>query len=200
MRKLCIIIASIAACMIVQFQSISCSAREIAPEDLLEITVYGHEDLSTKTRVSSEGTISFPLLGTINVEGKTVRDLETEIEKLLNKDYIVNPHVVVLTLEYYLNQLNIIYIIGEVKNPTTINLTKNKVTNILEAISMAGGFTDEANKRKIEIIRIDPDGVKKKIIVNLSSILKKQKKGNADEEDETAIKPGDVIMVPARLF
>ncbi len=195
--KLNITALFLAVCMIFQFPSVPCEAREIVTEDVLQITVYGQPDLSITTRVSSEGEISFPLLGALNVAGKTVRELEKEIEVLLDKDYIVNPHVAVLTTEYH---LNIVYVMGEVNAPQAIDLTMNKVTTILEVISMAGGFTDIANKNKILIIRTAPDGTKENITVKLASIIKKRKKGKVGGEDETAIRPGDVIMVSERIF
>ncbi len=164
---------------------------------MLEINVYGHEDLSIVTRVSSEGEISYPLLGTLKVVGKTVRELEKNIQLLLDKDYIVNPHVVVFTKEYH---LNIVSVMGEVKKPTTIDLNNNKVTTVLEAISMAGGFSETANKNKIQIIRTSPDGTKEYFTVKLDSLIKKLKSGKAEVDDKLSLKPGDVIMVSGRIF
>ncbi len=164
---------------------------------MLEINVYGHDDLSITTRVSSEGEISYPLLGTLKVVGKTVRELEKNIQLLLDKDYIVNPHVVVFTKEYH---LNIVSVMGEVKKPTTIDLNNNKVTTVLEAISMAGGFSETANKNKIQIIRTSPDGTKEYFTVKLDSLIKKLKSGKAEVDDKLSLKPGDVIMVSGRIF
>ncbi len=184
-------------CLIAQSVCVPCEGREIVPEDVLEINVYGHNDLSITTRVSSEGEISYPLLGILHVEGMTVRELEKNIQVLLDKDYIVNPHVVVFTKEFH---LNIISVMGEVKKPTTIDLNKNKVSTILEAISMAGGFSDTANKNKIQIIRATPDGSKEYITVKLDSLIKKLKSGKTELEDRLSLKPGDVVMVSGRIF
>ncbi len=184
-------------CMIALSVCVPCEGREIVPEDVLEINVYGHNDLSITTRVSSEGEISYPLLGILRVEGMTVRELEKNIQVLLDKDYIVNPHVVVFTKEFH---LNIISVMGEVKKPTTIDLNKNKVSTILEAISMAGGFSDTANKNKIQIIRATPDGSKEYITVKLDSLIKKLKSGKTELEDRLSLKPGDVVMVSGRIF
>ncbi len=167
------------------------------PGDVLEINVYGHDDLSITTRVSSEGEISYPLLGTLEVAGMRVRELEQKIQVLLNKDYIVNPHVVVFTKEYHLNS---VFIMGAVKKPTTIDLNKNNVTTVFEAISMAEGYSDSANKKKIQIIRTAPDGTKEYIDVKLNSLIKKLKSGKVEAEGRFAVKPGDVIMVPERAF
>lgn len=194
--KLSVTAVFIVVCMIINSQFVPCEAREIVPEDVLEITVCEHNDLSITTRVSSNGYISFPLLGSLNVSGMTVRELEKEIEELLDKDYIVNPHVVVLTTEF---SSKLVYIMGEVKMPQAIDLTRNKGTTILEAITMAGGFTDKANRNKIKIIRTTADGTKENIKVKFSSIIKGSKIDHGDRDD-TGIKPGDVIIISQRKF
>ncbi len=195
--KLNITIVFIFLCLLIQSEYGPCEGREIVPDDVLEINVYGHDDLTITTRVSSEGEISYPLLGALKVVGKTVRELEKEIQALLDRDYIVNPHVVVFTKEYH---INIVSVMGEVKKPTTIDLNKNKVTTILEAISMAGGFSDTANKNKIQIIRTAPDGTKEYITVKLDTLIKKLKNGKVGAEDKSTLTPGDVIMVSERIF
>jgi Periplasmic protein involved in polysaccharide export len=172
--KLSFTFTLLALCLLIRSAFLLCEAREIAPEDVLEINVYGHDDLSITTRVSSEGEISYSLLGTLKVAGMKVRELEKEIQALLGRDYIVNPHVVVFTKEYHLNSVSVM---GAVKKPTTIDLNKNKVTTILEAISMAEGFSDVANKNKIQIIRIAPDGTREYITVKMDKLIKKLKSG-----------------------
>ncbi len=183
--------------MLIQSELLLCGAREIAPEDVLEINVYGHDDLSITTRVSSEGEISYPLLGTLKVAEMKVRELEQEIQTLLDKYYIVNPHVVVFTKEYHLDSVSVM---GAVKKPTTIDLNKNKVTTIFEAISMAEGFLDVASKNNIQIIRTASDGTKEYITVQMDKLIKKLKSGKVEVEGKLAVKPGDVIMVPERVF
>lgn len=173
-----------------------CEGRQIAPEDTLEITVYEHEDLSITTRVSSDGYISFPLLGSIHVEGLTVRKLEKKVAELLDKDFIVNPHVVVFTREY---RAKYVYVMGEVNKPQAIDLSEKKGTTILEAISTAGGFTDKANLNKILIIRKTADGTKETIRIKLSTITKKGRNVNKKGGD-IRLEPGDIILVSQRIF
>ena len=173
-----------------------CEGRQIAPEDTLEFTVYEHEDLSITTRVSSDGYISFPLLGRIHVEGMTVRKLEKKIAELLDKDYIVEPQVVVFTREY---RAKYVYIMGEVNKPQAIDLFEKKVTTVLEAISIAGGFTDTANLNKIVIIRKKADGTKETIKIKLSTITKKGRNVNK-KGGNIKLESGDIILVSQRVF
>lgn len=194
--KLNIITVFSIACIFYMSQIAQCEGLRISPEDVLEITVYEHSDLSVTTRVSSDGYISFPLLGSIYAEGMTVRELEKKIAGLLGKDYIVDPHVVVFTREY---RAEFVYVMGEVTEPQAIDLSEKKGTTVLEAITTAGGFTDKANRNKIIIIRAMADGAKETINVKLSTIIKKGRSGNKEEVDIN-LKPGDIVVVSARIF
>jgi polysaccharide biosynthesis/export protein len=138
----------------------------ISSEDLLEISVYGEADLNTEARVTREGTINYPLLGTIKASGLTARQLEKNITELLEKDYLVSPQVTVAIKEY-----GKVSIIGEVKIPGSYQM-KERLT-LAQAIALAGGFTDEADLSRIKVIRTS--GAKKEtIIVDLDKILNKK--------------------------
>ncbi len=194
--KLSLTVLFFVICVTFRSQDALCEHKIITPEDVLKITVYEHDDLSVTTRVSSDGHISFPLLGSMHVAGMTVRELEEKIARLLDKDYIVNPHVAVFTQEY---RANFVYVMGEVNHPQSIDLSEKKVTTLLEAISTAGGFTDNANKEKITIIRTTAEGTKKTIKIKLSDITKKDKRGNIMGRD-FSVEPGDIILVSQRIF
>lgn len=197
-EKLSLTVLFFLLCAIFQSQNVLCEHQLITPEDVLEITVYEHDDLSITTRVSSDGYISFPLLGSLRVAGMTVRELEEKIARLLDRDYIVDPQVTVFTQMYRVS-FDFVYVMGEVNHPQSIDLSEKKVTTLLEAISTAGGFTDEANKEKITIIRTNTDGTQKTIKIKLSDITKKIERGNMMDRD-LSIQPGDVILVSQRIF
>ena len=195
-KKINVTTIFIAVSFVFQLQFVPCASGEIVPGDVLEITVYEHKDLSVVTRVSSEGYISIPLLGELHVGGMDVRALEEKIVELLDKDYIVNPDVVVFTKEY---RTGIVHVMGEVVKSQAVELTRNKVTTVLEAISIAGGFTDLANKNNIIVIRRKADGTEKEIIVNLSSIIKGKKKSKGGGGN-VSLEPGDIIVVSEGIF
>ena len=67
----------------------------LQPSDVISITVHNQPDLSTKTRVTKEGYITFPLLGKVMVQGMTVLEIEQELKKLLEADYLVTAQVLV---------------------------------------------------------------------------------------------------------
>ncbi|MBD3307883.1 hypothetical protein GF339_15740 [candidate division KSB3 bacterium] len=119
----------------------------IGAEDVLNIKVWGHEDLTREVSVAADGYFSFPLIGRVKAEGLTVRSLENKIATLLNKDYIVNPQVTISVAEFRSKK---VFVLGEVVKPGAYYLSKNDT--LLEVISKAGGVTQTAG-REIIIVR-----------------------------------------------
>ena len=165
-------------------------AYRIGPENLLQIDVhYGKDSLiSQKVRVSSRNLITFPLVGEVDVEGLTVSELENKLYTLLEKDYLVNPQVSVVIEEY-----STVTVIGEVKKPGAYPI-KGKLT-VVEAISLAEGFTKIASPNRAKIVRTLDDGTKKEIPVRLSDIINGKKQKN-----NIYLQAGDVVVVPESLF
>lgn len=156
----------------------------IQPGDLIKITVLGEDDLFRELRVSVKGTITYPLLGEINVKGKTSEDLESHLTVLLS-EYLVSPHVSV-----FISEFGKVFVYGEVEKPGAFELSGN--ISILESITLAGGFTKYANPKKVRIIRKAADDQDKQIIlVDLSSIAQK-----GDKTKDIDLIPGDVVFVP----
>lgn len=164
---------------------------KLQPTDVITVTVHGHSDLTTKTRVSADGYISFPLLGKVSVEGLTVQELEDKLKTLLEKDYLVNAPVVVFIEEYHPRQVSVI---GEVNTPGKFNMPDEKDMTLLEAIAMAEGFTKDALLTKIKIIRIT-GGQRQTIVVNVKEMIKKD-----EEEKDLVLEPNDIIVVPESFF
>ncbi|MGC2424887.1 MAG: polysaccharide biosynthesis/export family protein [Nitrospirota bacterium] len=107
--------------------------------DLLHITVYENADLATDARVSGDGQISFPLIGSVKLSGLTINQAEKKIASLLNEKYLVNPQVSVFISEYRSKKVTVL---GEVKIPGLFEL--NSDVTLLEIISKAGGLTEGA--------------------------------------------------------
>lgn len=152
----------------------------MAVNDVLEIKVYEEPDLSKTTRVATDGTISFPLLGNIKADALTARELEKNITDLLAADYLVSPHVSVFVKEY-----TKFSILGQVVKPGSYEM-KSGLT-LTQVIALAGGFTDIADKDKAAIIRIT-EGEKETIEVDLGQILER-------EAADIEIKGNDTIVI-----
>ena len=101
-------------------------------------------------QVNSLGTISLPVLGIIEVEGLTIKEISEKIQKK-SLEYLKEPTIKVKLLSFKFN------VGGEVKNPG-VYYSYNERTNILEAISMASGVTDNANVKKVIVVRQTKNG------------------------------------------
>lgn len=142
--------------------------------------------------VSSEGDIALPLIGKIKVEGLQLVEAEREIVKLLAADYLVNPIVVIEVTKDITKLTKSLSILGQVQKPGTYQMPLEDKLTLLQLISMAGGFTDVANVKKIKIIR--KEGGKVQVIhANAESII-----GGKSVDVELA--PEDVVHVGESLF
>ena len=119
----------------------------LGPEDVLSVFVWKQPDLSTTAVIRPDGKISLPLLGELEAAGKTSGQLQAEIAVQL-KQFVVDPHVNVIVKEV---NSTVISVLGQVRKPDRYHI-RQRVT-ALEAIAMAGGFTEFAKRDKVTIIR-----------------------------------------------
>ena len=111
----------------------------IGPSDVLGISVFGQEKLSSKYSVSSDGTFEFPYIGRVKAGGLTARAVETDIRDRLAKDLFTNPQVSVVVDQF---RSQSVYVLGQVRNPQTLQFTGS--LTLIDAIARAGGLTDRA--------------------------------------------------------
>src|ERR1019366_5394634 len=162
----------------------------IQPLDTIQVSVFNEADLSVQRRVSPQGHITYPLLGSVQVGGLTVGETETKLKDLLGRSYLVNPQVTVLVDHPNSRRL---VILGQVKSPGSYDIGDEGLT-VVQAIARAGGFTDVAATDRITVIRSE-NGVETKIVVNVAAIIK-----GGDRSKDLELKPDDVISVPETLF
>lgn len=162
--------------------------------DLIKIMVYDHPDLTTETRVSGDGKVSFSLVGEITVDGLTATGVEKKITRLLSEGYIVDPHVSVFIVEYKSKKVTAM---GEFNKPGLVELRGN--FTLLEVISSAGGVTRDAGESLIiqrKIIR-GRSGKEEEVTVNVD--LKKLLE-DGDVAANVYIQDGDSVYVPRAAF
>ena len=159
----------------------------IGPENALQIDVYygKNEKISQKVRVSSGGSINFPLVGEVKVIVLSVAELQDKLTKLLGADYLVNPQVTVFIEEY-----STVSIMGEVKLPGSYPI-KGRLT-VLELISLAEGFTDIAAPNNIKVIHPKSDGTKEERVVQIYPDMNK----TSGDQANLVLSAGDVVIVP----
>lgn len=163
----------------------------VQPEDILQITVYEEPDLTTKVRVAGSGEINFPLLGRVRVAGLSVIEVQEKVTRLLAEDYLVNPQVQVFIESYHARN---VFVTGSVNKPGSYPLPPGKPTTLMEAITMAGGFSKAAAVNGTRIIRIE-NGHETTINVKANDIMKK-----GDKAKDVEVRPNDVIFVPESFF
>jgi protein involved in polysaccharide export with SLBB domain len=160
--------------------------------DEIDIQVYREPELSGTFRINPSGEIRHSLAGTISMAGKTLEEAETYFAKCLAKDYLVNPRVIIKLLSTQSSQ---IVLLGEVKKPGVYPLPFGESTTLLQAIAGAGGFTDIASPDRVRIVRKTRDGHQTTLRVRVSDLL-----GGKGREQDVALEPNDVIMVPEVVF
>ena len=162
----------------------------LGPEDELEITVWKNQDLSRITIIRPDGLISMPLIGDIQAAGLTADALSQRIAERL-KQYFATPPSVSVSVKA-INSYSV-YVVGEVAKPGKYQL-KAYIT-VLQAISMAGGFTLYASKNKMQIVRVtqNADHVRQEIHI---SVRYDDLVSGSGGPGNVVLHPGDTVVVP----
>jgi polysaccharide export outer membrane protein len=165
---------------------------EVGPGDVLEVNVFGNDDLSRIPTVQTNGAISLPLLGEVQVAGLTVGEVQRKITNLLAKDYLVNPQVEVKVREY---QSQFVSVVGEVNSPGRKPIRGRM--RLIDALVESGGFKPNASA-EVLITRVDGtfDGDKKSMMVRISGAATAQDAVNL----ELPLKNGDIITALPKAF
>jgi polysaccharide export outer membrane protein len=123
----------------------------IGAEDLLEISVFEAPELDRTVRVSANGQISLPLLGSSQAAGLTSRELEVVIQELLRRSYMKDPHVGVFVKDM---QSHPVSVFGAVKRPGVFQIRGSK--RLIEVLSMTEGLSDDAGDTVVVTRQIQP--------------------------------------------
>jgi polysaccharide export outer membrane protein len=156
---------------------------KIGPEDQIRISVWENKELTLDLVVRPDGKISMPLIQDVVAEGQTATELANTIQQRLVA-FIKEPQVSVIVLQVNAPKF---FVIGNVAKPGTFPLRGE--TSILQALSLAGGFTQFASPRSIKLIR-NTAGKQEVRKVNYNKII------DADGEGNYLLKSGDTIVVP----
>jgi len=155
--------------------SLDRNSYRLSSGDKIRVEVYGEADLSIEALVEATGTVNYPLLGRVVVQGYTLNDIEQLIGRRLGQGYLVNPSVRATIVQF-----RPIYVTGQVRRvgayPYIEGLTVEK------ALALAGGITEIGSTRKIFILREGLKAVRERAAM-LSPVL-----------------PGDTIVVDESLF
>lgn len=145
--------------------------------DSIRVHVYGEDDLSFDSLlVGHNGVISYPFLGDIEVAGKTVSQVQEALVSGLKPDYLIDPRISVSVVKY-----RPFFVNGEVRQPGGLDFQPG--LTLRKAVSLAGGFTERANKKEMLVIA-DSASDREEIKVGL----------------DYRVRPGDIITVQQSFF
>ena len=160
----------------------------LGPGDVFSVRVYGEEAMTGSHQVAPDGTINFPLLGAVQVNGLEPTEVAQKIQtELVERDFLREPHVSVYVEEYASKRVSVV---GAVANPGTFPLEPGMT--VVQAISMAGGFSSLADRDATVVTRRIGDE-----IIRYRVPVDRVTKGQAEDVEVAA---GDIIFVPERMF
>lgn len=158
----------------------------LGPGDTVKINVHGHPDLSTEAQVSENGTINFPLIGEVEVEGLSKGEAERKIGAALDGgQFIPNPQVNILVTEFRSQQVSVL---GEVQKPGKYSLRSGG--SLTDLLAQAGGVTEKGGS-DVMVMRRQPSGELKRYRVDISGMFR-----NAGTPEDPTLAPNDIIYVP----
>ena len=176
------------------------SNYKIQPGDTLQVEVLEDSNLNRRVLVLPDGSISFPLAGSVKVAGRTVDTVASRLASRLAGNFAVEPTVTVLVAALAPvgaraasePDLMDVYILGEINAPGHKQVMPG--TRILQFLAESGGLTRFAAKKRIELRRINPKSGQEKVYH-----FNYRHMGGADSiSGATQLAPGDVIVVPER--
>jgi polysaccharide biosynthesis/export protein len=165
----------------------SANDYRLAAGDKLRIEVYKDAQLSQSLQIRPDGKITLPLVGDVAAAGRTPLELRDAIGGAL-KDFITNPVVTVIVTEATPPPVAVVYVTGEVNKPGALTLTAGPMS-VLQALAMAGGFTDFADKKDIRILRKGKDGMET-LKFNYKEAL-----SDSNKREPIQLQAGDTVIV-----
>ena len=162
----------------------------LQPGDIIQANVFQEPDLSVRVRISTDGSVRLPLIGSITLGGLTSDQASEVVRARYANGFLVNPQVNVTVLSYVKQRFTIL---GQVKRPGAYTIPEAGTLTLLQAIGFAGDFTNLANRKKV-VLKRQVNGVGKAYVINVKEIAKRP------EASDVRVLPGDVITVPESLF
>jgi protein involved in polysaccharide export with SLBB domain len=162
----------------------------LSASDIVSVNVFQEPDLKTTTRISGDGSVSLPLIGGVNIGGRTVEEASALIRDRFLKGYLRNPQVQVVIERYAPRYFSVL---GHVNKPGNYELRNESPVDVIGAVAMAGGFARSADDSAVVVKRKNGADYQE---------LKVKLKGSAKNKAEPpfTVLPGDQIMVKERWF
>lgn len=168
-------------------EDIAVITRKVQPGDTLLITVDEADIGKVEKKIDANGRITFNYLGELVVKDKTTGEIEKMIRDGLDKDWIINPQVSCVVVQY---AERVVSVSGYVYKPGPVRLPTDRKLSLIEAVSTAGDVNPRGNRKKVQLSR-------KGVVTtyNLNELAR-----ITDADKQVYVEPDDVITVPQTVF
>lgn len=163
----------------------------LKPSDVVSVEVYQEDDLKKSVRIEGDGSVALALVGKVKIAGMTVAEAQSLIRDLYNRDYLVDPQVSLLVVQF---SPKVVHVLGSVNNPGIVELPPDRDLTLTEAIAGVRGVSRLGNPKSITIKRVDENGRARQMEVNFSRIV------SDPNVKDIVLKEGDTIWVPERII
>ena len=163
----------------------------LKPSDVISIEVYQEADLNKSARIQGDGSVALALIGKVKVAGMTAGEAQSLIIDLYNRDYLVDPQISLLVVEF---SPKVIHILGSVNAPGVVSIPPDRDLTLTEAIASVRGVSRLGNPKSMTIKRVEEDGRARQMEINFSRIIKDP------NSKDIILKEGDTIWVPERII
>jgi len=160
----------------------------VGPGDQISIEVFGHPELDRKVQIEQNGEFYYPLLGDMDVEGLSVKELRSFLAEKISR-YYVDPDVNVTVVGI---QSQKIFVLGEVRTPGVYPL--QYPVSAFEIVLRAGGFNERAKKSSIVLVRETEEGTRA-VKLDLEKVYK-----DGEPDENIYVRGGDIIYVPQSIL
>lgn len=140
------------------------SDYQLGAQDLIEVSVFGVNELNKTVRVNSNGQISLPLIGSVVAGGRTIPELEQALAESYSEGFLQNPQVTIFVKEFASQRITLE---GAIEKPGIYPLTGR--TTLLQAVAVAGGVTSLADLEGVILFR-EIDGKRAAAVYDLAQL------------------------------
>ncbi len=163
----------------------------LKPSDVISLEVFQELDLNKSVRIQGDGSVALALIGKVKVAGMTAGEAQALITDLYNRDYLVDPQISLLVVEF---SPKVIHILGSVNDPGVVPIPPDRDLTLIEAMASVRGVSRLGNPKSITIKRVEEDGRARQMQVNFSRIIQDP------NSKDIVLKEGDTIWVPERII
>jgi polysaccharide export outer membrane protein len=164
----------------------------LQPQDLLRMQVFQEPDLLREVRISQEGSINLPLIEQVDLRNKTLRQAEQIIRERYDRDFLVNPQITLVVVEYAKRTVNVL---GNVNLPGAVSFPHEGKLNLIDAITRAGGFNRLADRKRVKLTRTSSDGTTETFEINADQLMNK-----GASAEKWVLQVGDTVYVSERVL